>query len=196
MGTQSGRHLPFGSLVTVGGREAQGVSGCWARRRRNAQDLDSGPGVGEPHGEQRQRGSAGAGATPQFLNPQWPWRHQTPGSDGLGLRPVHPRAGCVAAAGYLSSPSLRSLTCAWSCDGASCTVFACFKARLASVGSQDRRLRAGVLRACDEVTPQALPQAGWAPGTASRGSRTATALPARAVPFPRSALCCFCHPVP
>lgn len=40
-GTQNGLHLQFGSLVTAGGREAQGVSGHWARRRRNAQVLST-----------------------------------------------------------------------------------------------------------------------------------------------------------
>lgn len=68
-------------------------------------------------------------------------------------------------AGHLTSLSLSFLTCTWSCDGASCTVFACLEPWLAAVSSQDCRLPAGVLRACDKVTPQALPQAGWAQGT-------------------------------
>lgn len=82
-------------------------------------------------------------------------------------------------AGHLTSLSLSFLTCTWSCDGASCTVFACLEPWLAAVSSQDCRLPAGVLRACDKVTPQALPQAGWAQGTASRGCRTPLPSPCR-----------------
>lgn len=88
-------------------------------------------------------------------------------------------------AGHLTSLSLSFLTCTWSCDGASCTVFACLEPWLAAVSSQDCRLPAGVLRACDKVTPQALPQAGWAQGTASRGSRTP-------LPSPRCPLLQYC----